>query len=151
MTPFILGKRFFAALCLLLFTVMSPNGLAQTKHADSVIITDLEYSAIWEQMIKRLEGFPIAEANYADGIIQSEQIRFNLSGILGLTFSEETQTFRIQLTAQKPGITALTVTVKAFRTRRNGTREDLADTSHYESLLRDHLIGRNKTGPSTLR
>jgi hypothetical protein len=151
MTPFIRGKRVLTALFLLLFTMMSINGLAQTRHGYSVIIADLEYSAIWQQMIKRLEGFPIAEANYGDGIIQSEQIRFNLSGILGLTYSEETQTFRIQLTAQKPGITAITVTVKVSRTHRNGTREDLADTSHYEIILLDHLIGRNKMVPSTLR
>jgi hypothetical protein len=151
MTPFIHRKRVSAAFFFVLLMMMSINGLAQTRHADSVIITDLEYSAIWQQMIKRLEGFPIAEANYSDGLIKSEQIRFNLSGILGLTYSEETQEFRIQLTSHKPGITAITVTVKASRTLRSGTREDLADTSHYEVILLDHLIGRNKMVPSSFR
>lgn len=132
-------KKFAVYFLLLCVIMICSNSLAQTGHDFSVIIADQEYSEIWRKVLKRLDGFPIAEADSINGLIKSGKITFKLSGILRAKYLEESQEFQIQIKEQKPGITSITATIRISRLLRNGDRIDITDTSDYERTLLDHI------------
>jgi hypothetical protein len=115
------------------------DGLAQTGHEFSVIIADQEYSDIWQKVLKKLDGFPIAETDNIKGLIKSGKITFKLSGIMGVKYLEENQEFKIQIKEQIQGITSITVIIRISRLLRNGKRIDITDTSDYERTLLDYI------------
>lgn len=143
-------KKFAIYFFLLCEIMICSNSLAQTGQGFSVIIADQEYSEIWQKVLKRLAGFPIAETDNINGLIKSCKITFKLSGILRAKYLEESQEFQIEIKAQKPGITSIAAKVRISRLLSNGKRIDIIDTSEYERTLLDYITtcDDNKLTPS---
>lgn len=121
------------------------DSIAQNNNEYSVIISDQEYSDIWQKVIEKMKGYKIIERNYEKGLIKYGNITFKISGINATKYLKENQSIQIQFEKIKPRITKLSVKVEICRLQKNGDWIDIEETSEYEKTLLEYITEYRNT------